>query len=1127
VNGTGNVDLFAARPGSGVQINTRDGHLASSAGNGQFLSSTYVAAGINVAGSITTTGGMVRIYAGANSATANAINVGGSINTSSTIGSGGAVILMGGLAGVSNRDVTIGGTITTKGISPVLFDTGNNELYSNPFAKGGAVYIITPANVSLQSINTGDRSSATSTTLTTNDSASYGGDVIIMAGTPGGSAGTISFGNISAVGVYGGTVQVVTLGTGNITGTSIATDATASTSMAFPFNGYGGPVVLSSAGGSISITGTAPNGFQANTWGISTRGDAGNSVAGDVFLSSGASAGTSISVTNGIDNRSSGSNASLIGNTYAFYVSTATAPVITMGNSNGFVAVSGTVGPMPSTAGTQYTLTFNGGTTSQAASVVQQSITGGTPSPFAWFSPGGFTSLSNSSNTNIAVGGNTNNVIVPLVSLDTVNGAAMSSSTIAFQGQPVIGIFAPGSINVGSGVSSTVGQPITLGTKNLTVSAGTTAVLDAITDGTNVSITSVDDMTLNSMIKIAATGTLTLQTTGTGDINLPNTTVGSGAKLNVLAAGAINTGANTQLLGKTLSLAAGAAGLVSAAAVPSNATTITINTTGSVDLTDNAAAVTLGASNVGSLTLTDTALTDAITVKGPIVVTQAAGSLTIQGVSAPTPNNTSIKLAGNITAGPGATTSLTATGTGTITQTLKTALLACGTVNLTANKSIGSTSLNIIMQSAAVNANSALGSVYLTDTSAVTVAGSAVAPTQTFSLIDSGQDPSGVVPAIATAGSINAPKLILKATNPLAGSVTASTNAGTVTVNAVTNASLTDSAPALIVKSLTGGTSITLSSAGNVTGTGTPIVGGVFTANVTGSFGTAAAPIGTNVTSDAAVASVGWFQTNAGNLAGSAAAPTITLKTLKGEIGTLATPFSTTSSGTITLIAAGANSVGLVNVTNTGNVTLAKSSATGSFSFSTTGTLTVNGVTTTALATSGLGAVTLTNSSGLLQVNGNIKATGGAILIQNNDAIGGSISFKDGVQITTSASGVNKAINAAITIAIGPTGASSATSNLGTGITVLSSNGGSVQLGASTPQAAIVGPVSPLAAATVNAVGSTVSFFSPSAANMIMLGSKVLIKATAVGAEELMNDSEEQVVDTGEDADQGDVLANR
>jgi hypothetical protein len=340
-----------------------------------------------------------------------------------------------------------------------------------------------------------------------------------------------------------------------------------------------------------------------------------------------------------------------------------------------------------------------------------------------------------------------------------------------------------------------------------------------------------------------------------------------------------------------------------------------------------------------------------------------------------------------------------------------------------------------------------------------------------FTLIDN----SAVVPTTVTvAGALSAQ------------TVTFTSNAGTsnnIVLNAV----------------VTGTTSTTFNASGNVTGAGTKVVGGALDGVINGTLGTKTVPLGTNVASDNGFAT-SWFQTNTNSLTGSVssgATGAITLKTTStsASIGTAGVPFHTISLGTVTFTTAG---TGLINVSNnSGLVTLGKSSAGSSFTFTTTGALTVNGASSHAPAASGNGAISIIANTGALIVAGNVTATGGGVTIQNTDVAVGTIALNTGVQVTSFMTGAGKAIPAQVAIGIKATTITPiAGGALPGSITPTTSGTPLGQIFTGTTSTAIIGPAS--GTAKVTAIGSNVLFDSPSNTNTITINSGVLIKADPV-----------------------------
>ena len=489
VNGTGNITLVTASPNTTDPIvtNNNSGVVVS----GSLLGGTYRAGAVS-AKNLFTNGGNVQIYAGQNnSGPSNAISITGDIDTSAISGiggDGGAVTLMTGLTGATtNTNINVTGDIITSGNT---LAEGDSETPRPDPAFGGTVSLMSTANITVNNITTGDSTSAS------DGSGANGGVVILLAGSKATGNGNITFNDIETLGGStntttnnlgsGGNVMLVSMAptSGNISGNSITTSANTISG-----NGTSGSVAISTAVGTIDVD-VDTSSLSPST---STR-------SGDVVLSTGKTSGNPV-INVAVDATNASGNNS--GSVYAFFNNTIKTTFTGDTNDNNTItnvpntsqlAVGMTVTGTGVAVGTFITqisgssvtlnqvtsggampgITFNSGSPDSVIVTLASSnsltpslnagpvgaltvggtpnlnFSGGTPSKVdqtpgpvipTFFSPGGFTSINSA--TSIQFSGN-DNLLIPIVSLDPVNGVNMSNSstnssapTLAFFGTSV------------------------------------------------------------------------------------------------------------------------------------------------------------------------------------------------------------------------------------------------------------------------------------------------------------------------------------------------------------------------------------------------------------------------------------------------------------------------------------------------------------------------------------------------------------------------------------------------------------------------------------------------------------------------------------------------------------------
>jgi hypothetical protein len=447
VNGAGSVSIVTANPNastaSPISINNSGGTLLS----GTFLGNATQNGSVSV-GNISTNGGNVLISVGASNSSGFALNAGNISTNASTaltgMGGNGGFVTINAVASTNEADLELR-NITSYGIT---LPQQTNQI-APIIGNGGLVSIITPGSITVGNIDTGDNFSAgISSSATT---GANGGSVMMLAGTSS-TVGSITFGSIETKGGTnvngqavgnGGSVVLISLGdTGNITSTgSIVTDIQSANGSAIA-----GPVAISTANGSINI-----NSISAVETGANTNGGA------DILLSTGIST-TGAAVTASVSTTSTES-------TFVFVIPTATTSV--SGNN---VWVSTSIASLP--AGNPNTapspqamptganqLQFNAGTSPSV-----QAFNGVGTAENVFYSPGGFTSISDASNFVALTVTGDSKLIVPIVSL-APTGISLTNLSLS---------------------SLTSSMPILLAGTSVNVqgSLTTTAALSAIASGT-------------------------------------------------------------------------------------------------------------------------------------------------------------------------------------------------------------------------------------------------------------------------------------------------------------------------------------------------------------------------------------------------------------------------------------------------------------------------------------------------------------------------------------------------------------------------------------------------------------------------------------------------------------------
>ncbi len=488
--------------------------------------------------------------------------------------------------------------------------------------------------------------------------------------------------------------------------------------------------------------------------------------------------------------------------------------------------------------------------------------------------------------------------------------------------------------------------------------------------------------------------TVTLQATNGSSTIQVDTSVGKASGTTTLTSGgSLNL---STILGSTVSLTS-TAGAVSGA--NTSATTLTVNAATGVSVT-NSVAVKLNASSSTSGTFD----------------LENAGTITLGGnVSAPTTTldttatNCSIAL-GAFTAGKaGGTTTLNASGTGTITQTGTLQSVFGSTVNLSGGTgAIGTSATVPIVTSAtsltALTGGTTTGNVYVSNGSAVSLGASGAGGT--FSLTNAG--------TVSDTAAITAPTVLLTTTGN-ANLGTSATNgalqvaAGTLTVSIGTGSAwLADGAAVKLAASTA--SSYTMTAGGTITVSGALSATTVSLTTSTGSGGGIALGANVGLTSTDSGTKIftadGSITQTTGNIYGG----NIQL-TAGGNIGTSTSANVTLSTSTGAQLTSTAGGTTYINDLTSG-LTVNNSTSASAYSLVSIGTLTIDGITTNAGTSASTGSITVATSgtNSILQVANNavITASGGNVTLQNTTTTTGKVvlgtSATSGVDITATSS---------------------------------------------------------------------------------------------------------------------------
>ena len=377
-----------------------------------------------------------------------------------------------------------------------------------------------------------------------------------------------------------------------------------------------------------------------------------------------------------------------------------------------------------------------------------------------------------------------------IYSLDLTNAPTVSLLT-AYQSEGLLG----GSLTVGGGIAtggnvifSTTNSLANLTAENIPTNVtvqfngftssnvvginitGTSTTSQVIISGTEKfnsttsAVTTIASNQAGPALSVGSTGLITsdgpLSITVGGDVAISGNITGSSTvAINATGSGTI-TGSGT--VTGTTSLALGSPGNTGAINL-SNVVTpnVTFNTTGNVTLVDSQALTATGASTGGNISLTDSAASaTALTTSGTITAT---GTLALLA----TGTNGGIVLGGNVS---GTADTITANGSGTITQTGGTVSGSTSAAFTSGSGAIGS--LNIATPVWTANTT---GAVTLVDATATT--GNGISTGSNISFTDSAASAT----ALTTSGTITATgTLALLATGTNGGIVIGGNVSGTV-----------------------------------------------------------------------------------------------------------------------------------------------------------------------------------------------------------------------------------------------------------------------------------------------------------------------------------------------------------
>ena len=571
--GTGFVELLTTAPNTSVAnqlvLQTNTGTIDA----GDFGGGVTVEGAVS-AGNINTTGGNIRIVGGGSASGANSITTGNLITsvpaanvagTFDVFGNGGYVTLVAGGAGLGSAGVAVG-TIATQGYTGSSFNTGSAIVAPPVFAAtGGAVTVLTTGSVTTGSITTGDLNSANSGGLV---NGAVGGNVLMLAGTPGVAGGNVNVGAISTVGFGGGDVELYTISSnGAITASSVSTQM------------Y--EVSLSAGRSAGSIAMSSPGNISTGNLNASILGAVGS--AGNAFLSSAGNINVTASQFIG---------QSVNGNGYGQ----------TNGSvSGGLIAVPwATFTPNAAPTGATVALPDTVNIFAPPTAPIIQTLHNGASSSFSPFQGGGFNTFS-SINENISIGSSSpGRLIIPLASL--------SSAGVNVTG---------GNWNTGGVVLRFIGNDVNLNTNFNQSVTGISAVANGATSSGVVTFNNtvdannyVQSLVSSNRVNITGSGSLTIQ----GDINSPgvNISMSQGNAVALAFAGNVQGFGRilTQNLGLNISLASPSSAFgtvlgsrLTTAGAASNTALNTVSGINALQLGNNTLVGSLDLANAGNVSM--------------------------------------------------------------------------------------------------------------------------------------------------------------------------------------------------------------------------------------------------------------------------------------------------------------------------------------------------------------------------------------------------------------------------------------------------------------------------------------------------------------------------------------------
>jgi len=622
---------------------------------------------------------------------------------------------------------------------------------------------------------------------------------------------------------------------------------------------------------------------------------------------------------------------------------------------------------------------------------------------------------------------------------------------------------------------------------NIIVAAGTTLTSPAISLATNAG--SSASISVAGQVDNSLAGTVNLTVNGSGSIFQLGTTSTTVPAL--IEAGTLS-----------LTLASGSAGS-SVAALKTDTNILSVQTTAT-----GAAVQNVYLNNTGDLNLSGA------TIKGSFSLVNS-GNLIIGGVSGGSLKAASISITNS---------------SGTISDNTSTAsILAAPTVSLRNTGDIGSVTVGAVagvpvsIIANSVTLNSSAGNVNVSDTSTSAISLGASSSGTTTSGENSFLFTAASAPTVTISGALSSPNITLTAgTSPAVTNLVIAANVGvsgssasTTVLNATGN--ITQSTGSLLNSSLT-------LNGGNIGTAAAPIRSAATTLTATANNSTTNASLYVSNTNASGLSldnisanSLVHISNTLGDIGGvgTLSGTAVNLTASSGDIGTSVAPLQT-QTGLLTVNAGGTGNVYINNSGTGSGLTVDASSSTGAFSVTdNTGTLTVSGKIQTSSNTplniqSATNNISLVETLGNVQINSNLSAFGGSILVQAQAATG-NIGIANNVQITTLVSAGTKGIPANGTIgtislfdgASPTTPATNQASSAGF-VTVTNTAPGAVYYGAN-PSGVV--PPGSAPNTKLNADGANVYFNSASVNQQITLGSGDTITADPVSAGALVGNA--------------------